>query len=141
MNPCGAERTASKAVPELVCKCDVPQLVLHFSGSSLSGKNADLGAAFAVRSEILYLSLVAFCFKATAYPCVCLLVLAAVSGHDSRGAKQDIHTKCQHLILINSFARRRPRSAVCQGWQGWQPTGAALQEKMSFPGAILTASE
>lgn len=82
MNPCGVECTASKAVPELVCKWDTPQLVLHCCGRSLSGKNADLGAVFAVSFKILYLSLVAFCFKATAYPCVCLLVLPAVSGHN-----------------------------------------------------------
>lgn len=38
------------------------------------------GSVFAVSSEIQDLSPLAFCFEATAYPGVCFLVLAAVSG-------------------------------------------------------------
>lgn len=103
LNVCGVELTVSKVVPELVCNWDVPQLVLHFSGSSASGKNADLSAEFVVSSKILYFSFVVFCFKQADYSCVYLLVLAAWSGHDQMGAKQSISTKCQCLIVITSL--------------------------------------
>lgn len=117
----------------------MPQLVLHFSGSSASGKNADLSAESVVSSEILYFSFVVFCFKQADYSCVYLLVLAAVSRHDQMGAKQSISTKCQHLIVITSLPSLRG------GWsqQRARPGGAGsmrrllYKQNMGFSGATL----
>lgn len=137
LNVCGVELTVSKVVPELVCNWDVPQLVLHFSGSSASGKNADLSAEFVVSSKILYFSFVVFCFKQADYSCVftgsCCMIRAR-----SNGSKAEHQHK---MPVLDS-------NHISSLWGGWsqqcaRPGGAGsmhrllYKQNMGFSGATL----